>query len=426
MSVLPTELEAELDPALPAGADPSTSAVLPPARWLTPELLRLLAAASAWGFAFSTFYLLPKFLAQTFGAGPTEIGLVVGTFGITTVLFTPLAGRCVDRLARRHMMAGGALLMAVAAAGFSLVGRIGPLMLALRAVQGASYAFVVTAIGTLVADFAPRERLGQALGLSGASMLIMNAIAPAVAEPLATLVGWRPVFALAAAAALVSAALAASVLEPPAHRVAGRGGLRELLRRRLAIHYAIVIALAGIAFGAVFTFQPPFALELGRAHVGGFFVAYACAAILVRVGFGRLPDRLGAHRAALGALVLYALVVLAMAGMRGWEVEPLGALFGLAHGVFYPTMNAIALSAVRREERGRIMAVFTGAFSLGMWAGATPLGPVAARAGYPAVFLLAAAGVAVAALILARSRELRGGTDATPDTAANLVEVEPL
>jgi len=39
-----------------------------------------------------------------------------------------------------------------------------------------------------------------------------------------------------------------------------------------------------------------------------------------------------------------------------------------------------ALSAVRREERGRIMAVFTGAFSLGTWAGATLLGLVAERA----------------------------------------------
>jgi MFS family permease len=418
MSATPTaEIEAALDTPLAASA---------PAHWLTPQLVRVLAAASAWGFAFSTFYLLPKFLTETVAAGPAEIGLVVGTFGIATVLSTPLAGRCVDRFERRYAMVAGAILMAIAAAGFLLVRTIGPLVLVLRAMQGASWALLVTAIGTLVADLAPRERLGQALGLSGASMLVMNAIAPAIAEPLAALAGWQVVFALAAAAAVVSAALAAGVVEPPATVVPTRGGLLAVLRRPVAMHYALVIALAGMAFGAVFTFQQPFALALGRAQVGGFFIAYAGAAILVRVGFGHLPERVGLHRAALASLVLYALVVIAMAGLRPWMLEPLGALFGLAHGVFYPTMNAIALSAVDRDERGRIMAVFTGAFSLGMWAGATLLGLVAAHFGYPTVFVVAACGVTLAVAVLATSRALRGIEARPVDPTVEIADVEPL
>jgi len=416
MSARPTaELDAELTTSLAVPAQAS---------WVTPALVRVLVAASAWGFAFSTFYLLPKFLTQTFAAGPAEIGLVVGTFAIATVLFTPLAGRAVDGFPRARAMAIGALLMALAAVGFVIVGTVGPFMLALRAVQGASYALVVTAIGTLVAELAPRERLGQALGYSGASMLVMNAIAPAVAEPLAAAVGWKPTFALAAIVAVGSAALAFGVDEPPRRGHArGDGGLLVVLRQPLALHYGAVIALAGAAFGAVFTFQQPFALALGRAQVGGFFIAYACAAILVRVGFGRLPERVGLHRAATAALVLYAVVVLAMAELRPWAIEPLGAFFGLAHGVFYPTMNAIALSAVRDEERGRIMAVFTGAFSLGTWAGATLLGVVAAHAGYPAVFLVAAAGVTCAVAILVLSPELRGET-ARAAAASEVLDVE--
>src|SRR6185295_9248001 len=139
--------------------------------------------------------------------------------------------------------------------------------------------------------------------------------------------------------------------------------------------------------------------------------------------FGRVPERVGLHRAATAALVLYAVVVIAMAALRPWAIEPLGALFGLAHGVFYPTMNAIALSAVRDEERGRIMAVFTGAFSLGTWAGATLLGVVAAHAGYPAVFLVAAAGVTCAVAILVLSPELRGET-ARAAAASEVLDVE--
>ncbi len=426
--------------------------------WLGTDAVLVLVVASTWGFAFSTFYLLPTFLVQELGAGPAEIGFVVGILGVSTVAFTVLAAEWIDRLPRRHAMALGALAMAVAAIGFTRVHTLGLAVEILRVLQGISYALVVTSVGTLMAELVPHERLSQALGLSGASMLVMNAVAPAVAEPLAATVGWRPVFLLAALAALVSTALALRIREREPAAAAGRGGegrrmahraadgqriagrssrgvprravaaatalasrngLLVLLRGRLARQYAIILTLSGAAFGTVFTFQQPYALALGRERVGGFFVAYAAAAILVRVGFGHVPDRFGRYRVALAALVLYAAVVLAMAAMRPGLLEVFGAIFGLAHGVFYPAINALALIATPPHERGRIVAIFTGSFSLGLWAGPTGLGVVAARFGYPAAFVVASAGTVAAAIILYRSRELRAaGALSSPAPAA--------
>ncbi|MCC6849996.1 MAG: MFS transporter [Deltaproteobacteria bacterium] len=384
-----------------SAARTAEAAAVPAGDWFTADLARVLGAASVWGSAFSTFYLLPKFLAQELGAGPSEIGLAVGIFPIATVAATPFAGWVVDRFPRRYAMVAGAAVMALAAAGFLGVRRLGPFLDALRALQGLSYALVVTAVGTLVADVVPRARLNQALGLSGASMLVMNAVAPAAAEPLAAAAGWPAVFAAASIAAATATVLAAGVREPAWARAAGaRGGLRALLAQPVARHYGLVVALSGAAFGAVFTFEPAHALALGRTRVGGFFIAYACAAIAVRVGLGSLPARLGSYRVARTALALYALVVLALAGVGAGGLEPLGALFGLAHGLFYPAINAIAVAAVRRHERGRMIAVFTGAFSAGLAGGSTLLGYVAVWGGYPAVFVVAACGAAVALVLL--------------------------
>lgn len=365
-------------------------------------------AASAWGFAFSTFYLLPKFLAQELAAGPAEIGFTVGVFSCAAVLATPLAGFVVDRFPRRYAMVAGALLMVVAAAGFLGVRRLGWLLDGLRVLQELSYALVVTAVGTLVADVAPRERLNQALGLSGASMLVMNAVAPAVAEPLAVAFGWPLVFALAALAAGVAAGLAAQVREPTwAPSTAAGGGIGALLAQPLARHYGLVVALNGATFGAVFTFEPAYALALGRAHVSGFFVAYAVAAIVVRCVFGGIPARIGSYRVARGSLLLYAAVVFALAAAGPRALEPLGALFGVAHGLFYPAVNALAVTAVRPYERGRMIVVFTGAFALGLAGGSTLLGPLAAWGGYPSVFIVVACGTLGALAILVASRPLR-------------------
>ncbi len=377
-------------------------------RWFTADLARVLGAASAWGFAFSTFYLLPKFLAQELGAGPSEIGFTAGVFSFATVLATPFAGWIVDHAPRRRVIAAGAIVMALAAGGFVGVHRLGFLLDALRVLQGISYALVVTAVGTLVAEVVPRTRLNQALGFSGASMLVMNAVAPAVAEPLAARVGWPPVFALAAAAAGVAAVLALRVHEPrPTSSVPPREGLFALLAQPIARHYGAVVALSGATFGAVFTFEPAYALALGLTRVGGFFVAYASAALVVRLVFGGVPARIGSYRVARGALVLYAAVVfgLAFVGPRG--LDPLGAVFGCAHGLFYPAVNAMAVTAVPPHERGRMIAIFTGAFAAGLAIGSTALGHVAAWGGYPAVFVVAACGTVVAVVILVASPALR-------------------
>jgi MFS family permease len=399
--------------AAPRGrrAQPSTRTagrLDPTKHWFTTDVALVLVSASAWGFAFSTFYLLPRFLTQELGAGPADIGLVVGLLGVSTVLFTLATAGWMERFSRRRAMTLGALAMSVAAFGFTAVHSLGPLIEALRVLQGVSYALVVTAFGTLIAELVPHERLSHALGVGGSSMLVMNAIAPAVGEPLAAAVGWRVVFVSAGVMALVAVALTTRIREPIRQVHPGaRGGLLEVLRQPLAHQYALILVLTGAGFGTVFAFQGPHALALGRARAGGFFVAYAVAAIFVRVGFGHLADRLGRHRVALAAVLIYAAVVLAMADLRPGALEVYGAIFGLSHGVFYPAINALAIGAARPSERARITAIFTGSFSLGLWLGPTVLGSIAERDGYPLVFVLASAGILVAAILLLRSPELR-------------------
>jgi hypothetical protein len=62
-----------------------------------------------------------------------------------------------------------------------------------------------------------------------------------------------------------------------------------------------------------------------------------------------------------------------------------------------------------------MIAIFTGAFALGLAAGAMPLGHLAVAGGYPLVFVTAAAGTLVALGILVVSPALRAaGTALNP------------
>jgi len=177
--------------------------------------------------------------------------------------------------------------------------------------------------------------------------------------------------------------------------------------RPAQLRVTAAIALVGVALGATFTFHQPFALELGMTHVRSFFVAYAVAAVVMRVGFGSLIDRAGRRRVVLVMLALYVVVVAAMSGLQPGWLGVFGAGLGIAHGLFYPAYNALVVEATAVHERGKLIGLFQAGFNLGTACGALALGELAERAGYPAVFWVAAGCVLGAWLIIFASPEGR-------------------
>ncbi|MBC8292373.1 MAG: MFS transporter [Proteobacteria bacterium] len=378
---------------------------------LNRALLTALACGSAYGFSMSSFYLLPAWLAGDLGASADTIGSVTATCALATVLAAPLVARWADRVALGRLAAMGSATMAVSAAAFYFVESVGPAMYLLRAVHGATFTVVFTSLNALVARLAPRERLSQAMGLVGASMLVMNAIAPALMEPLAHAAGWRLVFAIAAASATLATGLALAVpggdAAVPA-TPAARGTGRAMMDRRQTRQYALVSAVTGCAFGVMFTFTPPMALELGRDQVAGFFAAYAGAAVFVRLLLGGLPDRVGRFRTAVVSLHVYVAAVAATPLLGADALYLAGLVLGLAHGLFFPSLHGMVLAATPAREHGRMMALFVAAFYGGMSAGAWGLGELATVAGYQSTYLVAAALLLVVALGFAFSREFSG------------------
>jgi MFS family permease len=362
----------------------------------------LLTGQVCFGYAFSSFFLLPKYLASELGARPAEIGLLTAVNGGAVVVFMFLMGVLVDRYGRRRFLTGGALLMTAASLGFLVVDEMGPLIYGLRVLQGFAFSMAFVAGAALTVDQASPERLSQSIGLFGLSMLAMNAVAPVFVEEIAQHSGWPMAFATAAGGSALCALISLRVHERPhtPDRSAGLASLLRVARRPEQMRAAAVIALVGSCFTGLFVFNQLYALELGITEVRSFFVAYACSAIFARLVLGGLGDRFGRLRVAAVMLVLYAIGTFAMLALARIGLAPLGALFGLAHGIFYPTYNAAVVEGVDEQERGKALAIFQGWFNAGLAAGGLLLGLVADAHGYPAVFVISGAGIVLALIIL--------------------------
>jgi MFS family permease len=379
-----------------ADADPS-------ARLWSKCYCHLLVIQFLFGLGYSTFYLLPKYLQRVYGANAASIGKVTGLSLLAAVVSTPLAATWVSRGKRRMPAVAALSLLAASALAFTFVDRIGLLMAGVRVAQGTAFSLFMTVIVTKTAEIAPKERLGQAIGYLGLAALVTNALSPVIAEPLADRLGWSAVFLLASGWCSLAAVCAWRIKDRSQPLVSRALRWDLLLRAPLrSILYAAMIC--GVALGVMFTYTQPLALQRGAHLVGGFFSGYAIFAASVRLFMGGLADRFGRRRMSQMATLGYALVVALSAGVTPYTLFWCGAGLGVAHGVLYPALNALAFEISAAKERGIVAAAFSGSFSLGYALSVLSLGYVADAWGLPSIFVGAALVTTTGAWALATVR----------------------
>ena len=369
---------------------------------LTSQFILLLVTSTIVGLSFSTYFLLPKYLAVELGADAATIGGVSAVSLLASVLGMPMAGVQIDRLGRKPFIVIGALLFALACAGYLLVDRVGPLLWTVRVVQGLAWPLYYVALGTLATDIAPRSRMGEAIGLFGAVMISTNALGPALAEWGAQAFGWPVVFSGTVVAALVAALLTRYLHEPVrprAHDVAAT--LRELMVRPGLRRVLVVTMLVGWTFSSMFTFYQPWALANGYHQVSAYLVAFSACAMFVRVALGKVADRYGRLRVAQLVLLLYMFAPLALIWLTTLGLALTGAILGIAHGVFFPALNAVAVEYTTESERGKAMGAYNAAFNIGFASGSYVLGQLAIATSFPTIFVVAAVSCATACAVLA-------------------------
>ncbi len=367
----------------------------------------LLTIQLLFGLSYSTFLLLPKFLRLELHATATQIGWVSGAATVAAAVAAPFVGSLCKLLSRRGVLTLALVAEAVGALGFCFTSEIGPVLLAFRALQGVAWVLVFNVTATWAADLVPASKLAQAIGYLGSAMLVTNALAPGITEPLALEFGYTPAFAAAAVTA-GAALLATRLLREPARNVgplADSGAQSRVLYagRVLAAYYGAFLLGAGI--GAMFTYVQPFALDKGATSIGGFFFGYVASALFVRLTLARLADRVGPVNVAVVAFALYALTVGFTAILEPDWLAVCGVSLGASHGLAYPALTAAGFSAVGPALRSRFMGWYTFGFNMGFAVTVLTLGPVVDAHGYPVLFVTVGMMIASGGLALWFTRE---------------------
>lgn len=196
--------------------------------------------------------LLPLY-ADSFGATPATVGLLVASYSLAQFAFAPFWGRVSDRLGRRPILL---ITIAGSAVGSLILGLAGSITVLFvgRIIDGISGASVSVARAAVADAAAPGER-ARLMGLLGAAFGVGFVVGPAIGG-IAALGGASLPFFVAAAISVVNLAWAALRLPETRPRLVPPTGERApighpgSLRRLIALAFVAVVAFS--AFEATF------------------------------------------------------------------------------------------------------------------------------------------------------------------------------
>jgi len=377
-------------------------ALRPPFGSLPPEVAVLTAVAFSVALGFGIVAPAIPLFAKAFGVSNFAAGAVISVFALVRFASAPVAGRLVNRLGERVVLASGIGIVGVSSLLAGLSGSYAELIV-LRGIGGfGSALFTVSSFALLMRVAAPDQR-GRSAGTYQTGFLLGAIAGPAFGGPL-TAWSLRAPFFVYAATLLVAGAVAMVFLARTPlreHEVAagtadvaptplGTALRSSAYRAAVANNFALGWAIFGVRSSLIPLFVVE-GLRLGPSWTGAGLVLSAVVQALVLIPTGRLVDIRGRRPflQAGAAFLMAAGVVMALAGSAPLFMVAM-AMYGIG-SAFLSVSTAAVVGDVIGGRGSTPVAAFQMASDAGAFLGPLVAGLLADAASFEVAFLATAA-----------------------------------
>ncbi len=258
-----------------------------------------------------------------------RMGLVMSAYLIGLGASGPAWGPISDRIGRRPVIVAGCLVLAGASLGCLLARSFAPLLL-FRLLQGIGACGPAGACLAMVRDLYEGEAARARMASVVMAINVMPMVAPSLGALLLTSVGWRAIYGVSLAGALVLLAAMPVVAESRRSLLALRlstvevvGRYRDILREPTCRGYILCNAAAAGAVFAYITGSPLFFMDAAGLGARAYGVIFGVSSLSVILGAaisqqagrrGTPPDRSIAQGLALASFLAAALLLCTLAG----------------------------------------------------------------------------------------------------------------
>ena len=344
--------------------------------------------------AFTAQYtVIPEYVVHR-GGEEWQLGIVIGSFSIATMLVRPFMGRWVGRVGSRK---AGVIAGIVFTAGVLLYIPVTEvwLLVPVRMLNGIGMSLGSIAAFTVAANLAPPTRRGEGMAFASIATSVGGIWAPLLGYYLLDSVSFEWAFLVLAAASVGSGLCAAGLSSAggvaPSEWESGDTDDIPLISRP-ALFPTFILLTHTVTLAPLITFLPSFAEERELGNPGLFWTLYSAVSIALMLISGPMADRFGRASAIVPGLTLS---IAAMFMLLAVDSRPVflvaAAVYGAGFGLLQPGLQAFMLDRVRPRERSAAMATNAYAWEIGESGGSLALGPVAGVWGVASTFAIVGA-----------------------------------
>ncbi|RKD25855.1 bicyclomycin resistance protein [Ammoniphilus oxalaticus] len=328
---------------------------------------------------FSQLPIMSPF-AQSLGATPFFIGVVVGMYSLTNMVGNIFSGFWIDKEGTRRVLLFGLVASGLVLFAYAFVNTV-PQLLVARFLHGLSGGILVPAAFTFLANRGDGAKRGKTMALSGAAVGLAAVIGPAFGGIVTSKFGIEWVFIVIGSLMIVTAGVTRWLLpHTPAQltevKQAGQQNTTSFvgLLKVLPLLYAYIGSFSLMFAQGVLAYMLPLkveALNYGSALSGMLFGVFGITAIFIFIlPTNRLFDRFPHEYTMTVGMVIIGAALFLLSMVTGQTVMyGIMMLYGTGFAFIFPSINALIVQHTSAENRGKAFAVFYALFSLGVVVG---------------------------------------------------------
>jgi MFS family permease len=365
------------------------------------------------------YWVLPAFLASL-GAGPAQLGLIEGVAESVASFAKLFSGYLTDRIKRRKPVVVAGYFLANAVKPLLALTTAWPQILLIRFTDRLAKGVRGAPRDVMVAESAPKERLGAAYGLIQ-SMDSAGAIAgPLVALLLLAYYGIRSVFWAAAVPGALAILVAVLGIREVRRAAPGgqpraavptfedlKPGAVSLSENRITLPTSFYFVLIAVTLFSIGNSSDMF-LVLRAQNVGIRVALAPLLGLVFNITFtlaswpaGWLSDRVSRRLVASAGYVIFAVVYFifgrAPSSLAIWIAM---AIYGFYYALTQPVLKALVVQTVGKNVRGRALGIYFFVTSVATLAASLITGELWKHFGAAIPFYFSATMALVAAVIL--------------------------
>ncbi|MCO0861528.1 MFS transporter [Staphylococcus pasteuri] len=363
--------------------------------------------AMAWPFLrlyiltlmfFSANAILNVFIplrGHDLGATNTMIGIVMGAYMLTAMVFRPWAGQIIARVGPIKVLHIILIINACALILYGFTGLEGYFLA--RVMQGVCTAFFSMSLQLGIIDALPEEHRSEGVSLYSLFSTIPNLVGPLIAIGI-----WHLDRMSVFAVVMIAIALTTTFFgyrvsfagkEPDtSHKVEplpfnGVTVFAQFFKNKELLTSGLIMIIVSIVFGAVSTFVPLYTVKFGFADAGIFLTIQAIAVVLARIYLRKYIPSDGLWHPLYMVSVLMLLAVAAMLVAIGPNIHALifyssAILIGTTQALVYPTLTSYLSFVLPKVGRNMLLGLFIACADLGVSLGGSLMGPLSDLVGF--------------------------------------------